>query len=146
MVVATARAREWLALRHRERERERERDREERSIGKEGGSARGDSPRYIAIARPPPHWFVEPLIGTALYQEIYIGLGCGTSGFSLKALRLISPALLLSTLPSSRAKPPPRWLTTITSPSFLMNVVPRNFFHPSHPLFFFRYPSSFEVY
>ncbi|KAI4487769.1 hypothetical protein M0802_011827 [Mischocyttarus mexicanus] len=26
-----------------------------------------------------PHWFVEPLIGTALYPEIYIGLACGTA-------------------------------------------------------------------
>ncbi|KYM94348.1 hypothetical protein ALC62_15015 [Cyphomyrmex costatus] len=37
----------------------------------------GVGPGYIAVAWSPPHWFVEPLIGTALYLEIYIGLGCG---------------------------------------------------------------------
>lgn len=83
--------------------REREIEREGGKEYRKGGRFRSRGllgPRYIAIARPPPHWFVEPLIGTALYQEIYIGLGCGTSGFSLKALRLISaPSLHSSLLP-----------------------------------------------
>lgn len=44
----------------------------------EGGLRFGGlGPGYIAVAWSPPHWFVEPLIGTALYPEIYIGLGCG---------------------------------------------------------------------
>lgn len=84
---------------------------------------REDSARYIAIARPPPHWFVEPLIGTALYQEIYIGLGCGTSGFSLKSLP-VSSRRLLSIPPRELNRPASRWLTTITSPPFLTNVLP----------------------
>lgn len=84
--------------------------------------------RYIAIARPPPHWFVEPLIGTALYQEIYIGLGCGTSGFSLKSLPVSSRRLLSTTprttKPTSLSCLESRYLTTITSPPFLTNVLP----------------------
>lgn len=45
--------------------------------GKGLGLRGGLGPGYIAVAWSPPHWFVEPLIGTALYPEIYIGLGWG---------------------------------------------------------------------
>lgn len=50
-------------------------------MGGGGIALRGEEgrlgPGYMTVARSPPHWFVEPLIGTALYPEIYIGLGCG---------------------------------------------------------------------